>query len=62
MGNMLVKNNLSARGFEIAIMSSPNTIDYISITDIARFKNPEEPKDVVKNWMRLVTTLDYLTL
>jgi hypothetical protein len=62
MGNMLIKNSLSARGFEIAIMSSPDTVDYVSITDIARFKNPEEPKDVVKNWMRLVTTLDYLTL
>ncbi len=30
-----------------------NGIDYISITDIARQKNHLEPKDVVKNWMRL---------
>ena len=29
-----------------------NGIDYICITDIARQKNPDEPKDVVKNWMR----------
>ena len=29
-----------------------NGIDYICITDIARQKNPVEPKDVVKNWMR----------
>ena len=26
-----------------------NGIDYICITDIARQKNPVEPKDVVKN-------------
>lgn len=32
-----------------------NGIDYICITDIARQKNPIEPKDVVKNWMRLKT-------
>lgn len=32
-----------------------NGADYISITDIARQKNPVEPKDVVKNWMRLKT-------
>lgn len=37
-------------------------IDYICITDIARQKNPEEPKDVVKNWMRSKNTLEYLGL
>ena len=37
-------------------------IDYICITDIARQKNPEEPKDVVKNWMRAKNTLEYLGL
>lgn len=26
-----------------------NGVDYVSITDIARRKNPVEPKDVVKN-------------
>jgi hypothetical protein len=26
-----------------------NDVDYVSITDIARQKNPFEPKDVVKN-------------
>lgn len=35
-------------------------VDYISITDIARQKNPVEPKDVVKNWFRLKNTLEYL--
>jgi hypothetical protein len=39
-----------------------NDTDYISITDIARQKNPNEPKDVVKNWMRLKNTLEYLGL
>lgn len=36
--------------------------DYICITDIARQKNPVEPKDVVKNWMRLKNTIEYLGL
>ena len=39
-----------------------NATDYISITDIAKQKNPVEPKDVVKNWMRLKNTLEYLGL
>ncbi len=34
--------------------------DYISLTDIARYKNPNEPKDVVKNWMRNYSTIEFL--
>ena len=34
--------------------------DYISLTDIARYKNPLEPKDVVKNWMRNYSTIEFL--
>ena len=37
-------------------------VDYICITDIARQKNLIEPKDVVKNWLRSKTTLEYLGL
>ena len=39
-----------------------NGTDYICITDIARQKNPIEPKDVVKNWLRSKNTLEYLGL
>ena len=39
-----------------------NNIDYICITDIAKQKNPLEPKDVVKNWLRSKNTLEYLGL
>ena len=34
--------------------------DFISLTDIARNKNAVEPKDVVKNWMRSRTTIEFL--
>ena len=39
-----------------------NNADYICITDIARIKNPLEPKDVVKNWLRSKNTLLFLGL
>lgn len=39
-----------------------NGVDYICITDIARIKNPSEPKDVVKNWLRSKNTLLFLGL
>ncbi len=37
-----------------------NENDYISLTDIARYKNAFEPKDVVKNWMRNHGTIEFL--
>jgi hypothetical protein len=36
--------------------------DYISLTDIARIKNIDEPKDVVKNWFRNKSTVEFLGL
>lgn len=34
--------------------------DYISLTDIAKYKNKDEPADIVKNWMRSRSTIEYL--
>ena len=39
-----------------------NEDDYISLTDIARTKNPNNPKDVVKNWFRNKNTIEFLGL
>jgi hypothetical protein len=34
--------------------------DYVSLTDLAKQKNPRDPKDVVKNWMRTRSTIRFL--
>ena len=47
---------------EIKVYTKDYTNDYISLTDIARYKNPYEPKDVVKNWLRLRDTIEFLGL
>ena len=36
--------------------------DYFSLTDIARYKNPEDPADVVKNWLRRKDTIEFIGL
>lgn len=36
--------------------------EYISLTDIARYKNPEHPADVIKNWTRSKDTIEFLGL
>ncbi|HRO75537.1 MAG TPA: KilA-N domain-containing protein [Crocinitomicaceae bacterium] len=44
------------------VLYEDNKQDYISLTDIARYKNQKEPKDVVKNWMRSRSTIEFLGL
>ena len=39
-----------------------NRDDYFSLTDIARYKNREEPRFVIQNWMRRIDTIQYLGL
>ena len=34
--------------------------DFVNLTDIAKIVNPEFPAYVVRNWMRLRTTIEYL--
>jgi len=34
--------------------------DFISLTDIAKYKNAEAPADVVKNWLRSKNTIEFL--
>ena len=36
--------------------------DFISLTDIARFKNEEDPNAVIANWLRRVDSLQFLTI
>ena len=58
---MSKRSEISVKDVLIRTMTKDG-IDYICITDIARQKNAEEPKDVVKNWMRQKNTLEYLGL
>jgi len=53
---------ITVKDTEITVISKPDSNKYICITDIARFKNPIEPKDVVKNWLRNRTTIEFLGL
>ena len=60
---MAKRETINAKGTEVTILTKfKNKGDYICITDIARHKNPIEPKDVVKNWMRNRTTIEFLGL
>ena len=39
-----------------------NNVDYISLTDLAKYQNSSDPSFTVKNWLRKITTIDYIGL
>lgn len=51
---------LEVQGMQIDIFTEDFTNDFISLTDIARYKNNDEPKDVVGNWLRNRNTIEFL--
>lgn len=58
-----IKNEkISANGFDIQVYTEDFKNDYISLTDIARYKNTDDPRFVIQNWMRNRNTLEFIGL
>ena len=56
------KLKLNAKGHEISVIAYEDQQDYISLTDIAKQKNPDAPADIIKNWLRSRSTIEFLGL
>ena len=52
---------IHAKGFDIGIYTTDYENEFISLTDIAKYKS-NAPNDVIKNWMRGRETLEFLGL
>ncbi len=50
---------IKVKGSEIAVFTR-NEADYICITDIARYKNPDRTDDLIRNWLRNRNTIEFL--
>lgn len=53
------KSTLEVQGTAVAVLSG-GISDYLSLTDIARFKNPDHSDDVIRNWLRNRNSLEFL--
>jgi hypothetical protein len=53
------KDLVTVQGAVIGVVQQDNQ-DYISLTDISKYKNPEHPDDVIRNWLRNRNTLELL--
>lgn len=58
----VTKEQISAKGFAIQIYTEDFKNDYISLTDIAKYKNNDDPRFVIQNWMRNRNTLEFIGL
>lgn len=62
MADKVFKGKISAQGREIAVLSKGTDDDFISLTDIASYKNADFPSDVIQNWMRTRSTVEFIGL
>lgn len=53
------KATVSVKGTEIAVLVHHDE-DYISLTDIARHRNPDHTDDLIRNWLRNRNTIEFL--
>lgn len=61
MADKIKKDIIHAKGYDIGIYTTDYENEFISITDIAKYKS-DAPNDVIKNWMRNRETLEFLGL
>lgn len=55
------KSTIEVQGSSVIVLSH-NQQDSICLTDIAKFKNPDHPDDVIRNWLRSRSTVEFLGL
>ena len=61
MKNEIIMSEIVVKENKIGVMLIGN-VNYISLTDLAKYQNSSDPSFTVKNWLRRVTTLDYIGL
>ena len=52
MGKTLIKETIHAKGIDIGIYTTDFENEFISLTDIAKYRNEDDPRFVIQNWMR----------
>jgi hypothetical protein len=61
MANKIINAILDVNNEQVSVMRI-NNIDYISLTDIAKYKNSENPANVIIHWLSNRSTFDYIGL
>lgn len=59
MSAMVKNEKIEVKGTEITILKS-DANDYISLTDIARYKDESNMDTIIQNWLRNRNTIELL--
>ena len=59
MNSKTKKNMIEVQGATVTVLSRDHQ-DFICLTDIAKFKNPDHADDVIRNWLRNRSTVEFL--
>ena len=57
-----VTETIHARGIEIGIYTTDFENEFLSLTDIAKYRNEDDPRFVIQNWMRNRNTIEFLAV
>ena len=58
----IVKETIHAKGIDIGIYTTNFESEFISLTDIAKYRNEDDPRFVIQNWMRNRNTIEFLSV
>ena len=62
MANKIVREIIHAKGIDIGIYTKDFENEFISLTDIAKYRNDNDPRFVIQNWMRNRNTVEFLAV
>ena len=58
----VVSETIHAQGIDIKLYTTDFVSEFFSLTDIAKFRNEEDPRFVIQNWMRNRNTIEFLAV
>ena len=53
-------DKLVVKGAEISVQWNSERDDFISLTDIAKLKDSDNPRYIIQNWLRNRNTIEFL--
>ncbi|MCD7823456.1 MAG: KilA-N domain-containing protein [Oscillospiraceae bacterium] len=62
MAEKHIKETIHAKGIDIAVYTMDFENEFISLTDIAKYRNEDDPRFVIQNWMRNRNTIEFLAV
>ena len=62
MPKAIKKDTIHAEGIDIGIYTTDFENEFISLTDIAKYRNVDDPRFVIQNWMRNRNTIEFLAV